>query len=106
MQVITVALHDLQVMMDRLADKVIAAIEKKPDESNNKTQKAAHLPEKYLSKPKLAEALDTSPRTLTRLQKKGLIVPIQVGGMSKFKLSEVVSALEKHQKNSRKYSSP
>ena len=53
----------------------------------------------YLRTAKACEALDVSPTTLWRIEKKGWLHPVFVGGEKRYKMSEITEYLERNNKN-------
>ena len=50
--------------------------------------------ETYLSRAKVVEMLDKSPATLYRGQKAGYLVPLNVGGSKRYRMSDVKRIIE------------
>jgi predicted DNA-binding transcriptional regulator AlpA len=89
MQIVTVALHDLQVMIDRAADKVIKAV-------SVSDQKSKSTP---ISRRELMNRLNISEPTVIRLEKKGKIPCMHIGSAVRYDWDAVIEALESKKKS-------
>ena len=83
---ITIGLADLIEFAQYTVAETRRQLEQQITEANAET---------YPSPDKVAEILDVTKTTLWRWQKAGYLVPLEIGGKRRYKMSEVKRILEK-----------
>lgn len=83
--IIAVRADDLMEANNRLIDQVRADLEKELAERKTAT---------LLTREKVLEQLNVSPTTLWRWEKRGYLVPVEVGGQRRYKSTDIKRIME------------
>ncbi len=73
--------EELQIMFDKAAEKARRVVEEE--------YKKQQAPEAFLTEPQVRKLLNVSEATMWRWKKNGVLVPVQIAGLNRYKKSDI-----------------